>query len=140
MLGYVTLRYVTSRYVSRCENRTSCSVVASNSLFGDTCSTTYKYLEIEYICWKGKSYIRSPVGSVRPGTTVSELCMVLADTPHAFSSLFFGTSLSRMRQIWFVVKLRDRVYTIKYILIGAFHCALFVSRMICACRFSAVAN
>jgi len=30
-------------------------VPASNTHFGDTCSTTFKYLEIEYNCARGKN-------------------------------------------------------------------------------------
>ena len=61
--------------LSRCENRSECSVIASNSLFGDTCSTTYKYLEIEYICWPGKKVCRAPMGSGHPRRFASGACM-----------------------------------------------------------------
>ncbi|KAM3617503.1 uncharacterized protein V6R79_007171 [Siganus canaliculatus] len=34
----------------RCNGRTSCSVKASNGVFGDPCVGTYKYLEVAYRC------------------------------------------------------------------------------------------
>ncbi|XP_071954976.1 L-rhamnose-binding lectin ELEL-1-like isoform X2 [Antedon mediterranea] len=33
-----------------CDGKTSCSVYASNSVFGDPCPGTYKYLEVTYEC------------------------------------------------------------------------------------------
>lgn len=33
-----------------CNGKSSCSVVASNSVFGDPCVGTYKYLEVDYFC------------------------------------------------------------------------------------------
>lgn len=33
-----------------CNGKSSCSVVASNSVFGDPCVGTYKYLEVVYFC------------------------------------------------------------------------------------------
>lgn len=38
----------------RCLGEPWCTVPALNTLFGDTCSTTFKYLEIEYDCDRGK--------------------------------------------------------------------------------------
>eukprot|EP00057_Strongylocentrotus_purpuratus_P032612 XP_788214.1 PREDICTED: L-rhamnose-binding lectin CSL3 [Strongylocentrotus purpuratus] len=35
---------------SACQGRATCSVAASNNVFGDPCVGTYKYLEIEYTC------------------------------------------------------------------------------------------
>merc|ERR1719348_2729938 len=35
---------------SKCEDSRSCIVWARNSVFGDPCYLTYKYLEVEYIC------------------------------------------------------------------------------------------
>ena len=35
---------------SRCNNRSSCSLYASNSVFGDPCWGTYKYLQVKYKC------------------------------------------------------------------------------------------
>ncbi|XP_078667374.1 L-rhamnose-binding lectin CSL3-like [Branchiostoma floridae x Branchiostoma belcheri] len=35
---------------SKCEGHSSCSVQASNSLFGDPCQGTVKYLEVTYKC------------------------------------------------------------------------------------------
>ncbi len=34
----------------QCDGRGTCTVAASNSVFGDPCVNTYKYLEIEYDC------------------------------------------------------------------------------------------
>ena len=35
---------------SRCQGLTSCTITASNSVFGDPCVGTYKYLEVDYTC------------------------------------------------------------------------------------------
>nr|BAE02882.1 skin mucus lectin [Nuchequula nuchalis] len=35
---------------TRCNGKTSCTIEASNSVFGDPCGGTYKYLEVSYIC------------------------------------------------------------------------------------------
>ncbi len=35
---------------NRCDGRQTCNVRASNSVFGDPCGGTYKYLEIQYAC------------------------------------------------------------------------------------------
>ena len=34
----------------KCDHKTSCRVSASNSVFGDPCVGTYKYLEVKYQC------------------------------------------------------------------------------------------
>jgi len=34
----------------RCSGKVSCSVAASNAVFGDPCRNTYKYLEVQYTC------------------------------------------------------------------------------------------
>merc|ERR1712106_597384 len=34
----------------RCSDKVSCSVGASNGIFGDPCYGTYKYLEVQYTC------------------------------------------------------------------------------------------
>ena len=36
-----------------CDGETSCELEAKNSVFGDTCSGTYKYLEVTYQCKSG---------------------------------------------------------------------------------------
>ena len=33
-----------------CEDNVSCTLFASNSIFGDPCPGTYKYLELHYSC------------------------------------------------------------------------------------------
>ena len=35
---------------SKCNNQASCELDSSNSVFGDPCVGTYKYLEVEYRC------------------------------------------------------------------------------------------
>ncbi|XP_077978165.1 uncharacterized protein LOC144433688 [Glandiceps talaboti] len=37
----------------QCEGQTSCSVQASNNVFGDPCVGTFKYLEVQYTCVRG---------------------------------------------------------------------------------------
>ncbi|XP_071485121.1 L-rhamnose-binding lectin CSL3-like [Diadema antillarum] len=39
-----------SRVSSACDRQSSCSVAASNSVFGDPCVGTFKYLEVVYVC------------------------------------------------------------------------------------------
>ncbi|XP_071485118.1 D-galactoside-specific lectin-like [Diadema antillarum] len=39
-----------SKVRSRCEGRRSCSVGATNGVFGDPCRGTYKYLQVQYDC------------------------------------------------------------------------------------------
>ncbi|XP_072178337.1 L-rhamnose-binding lectin CSL3-like [Diadema setosum] len=38
------------RVKNSCEGRNSCSVAATNGVFGDPCVGTYKYLEVQYDC------------------------------------------------------------------------------------------
>ncbi|XP_022618802.1 L-rhamnose-binding lectin SML-like [Seriola dumerili] len=40
----------TDEVADSCNEKNSCSIRASNSVFGDTCSGTYKYLEVNYRC------------------------------------------------------------------------------------------
>ena len=35
---------------SKCNNQSSCSLFASNSVFSDPCQDTYKYLRVKYYC------------------------------------------------------------------------------------------
>ncbi|XP_014854512.1 PREDICTED: L-rhamnose-binding lectin CSL3-like [Poecilia mexicana] len=35
----------------RCNGKQHCNIGASNSMFGDPCVGTYKYLEVDYICY-----------------------------------------------------------------------------------------
>ncbi|XP_054752585.2 L-rhamnose-binding lectin CSL3-like [Lytechinus pictus] len=55
-----------SRVRSFCQGRSSCSVAASNNVFGDPCGGTYKYLEIEYECAR--------LGRMCEGGTLSLSC------------------------------------------------------------------
>ncbi|XP_055015809.1 L-rhamnose-binding lectin SML-like [Boleophthalmus pectinirostris] len=41
---------VISKVAQMCNGHSSCSVIASNSVFGDPCVGTYKYLDVKYIC------------------------------------------------------------------------------------------
>uniref|UniRef100_A0A3P9DNK8 SUEL-type lectin domain-containing protein n=1 Tax=Maylandia zebra TaxID=106582 RepID=A0A3P9DNK8_9CICH len=40
----------TSKVAESCDGKSSCTIRASNSVFGDPCVGTYKYLEVAYIC------------------------------------------------------------------------------------------
>ncbi|XP_062506991.1 L-rhamnose-binding lectin CSL3-like [Corticium candelabrum] len=37
---------------SQCDGKNRCYVRASNSVFGDPCYGTYKYLQVDYVCFK----------------------------------------------------------------------------------------
>ncbi|XP_056241283.1 L-rhamnose-binding lectin SML-like [Seriola aureovittata] len=40
----------TTKVADSCNGKNSCSIKASHTVFGDTCSSTYKYLEVNYRC------------------------------------------------------------------------------------------
>ncbi|XP_038570789.1 L-rhamnose-binding lectin SML-like [Micropterus salmoides] len=40
----------TSKVAESCNGKNSCTIRAVNSVFGDPCGTTYKYLEVAYTC------------------------------------------------------------------------------------------
>uniref|UniRef100_A0A8D3AAM5 SUEL-type lectin domain-containing protein n=1 Tax=Scophthalmus maximus TaxID=52904 RepID=A0A8D3AAM5_SCOMX len=40
----------TSKVAQSCNGKNSCTIRASNSVFGDPCAGTYKYLEVAYVC------------------------------------------------------------------------------------------
>ncbi|XP_042264278.1 rhamnose-binding lectin-like [Thunnus maccoyii] len=40
----------TSKVAESCDGENSCTIVASNSVFGDPCAGIYKYLEVAYVC------------------------------------------------------------------------------------------
>ncbi|XP_039903957.1 L-rhamnose-binding lectin SML-like [Simochromis diagramma] len=40
----------TPKVAERCNGKNSCTISASNSVFGDPCVGTYKYLEVSYVC------------------------------------------------------------------------------------------
>ena len=42
---------------SRCDNRPSCELRASNSVFGDPCKGTHKYLEVKFMCIESPKFI-----------------------------------------------------------------------------------
>uniref|UniRef100_A0A672HAV1 SUEL-type lectin domain-containing protein n=1 Tax=Salarias fasciatus TaxID=181472 RepID=A0A672HAV1_SALFA len=39
-----------SKVSETCDGKRSCNIRASNSMFGDPCRGTYKYLEVDYVC------------------------------------------------------------------------------------------
>ena len=41
----------------QCEGKESCNVLAKNSVFGDPCVGTFKYLEVDYKCGRGRKYV-----------------------------------------------------------------------------------
>ncbi|XP_028438422.1 uncharacterized protein LOC114558561 [Perca flavescens] len=41
----------TRKVADSCNGKNSCTIAASNSVFGDPCVGTYKYLEVAYICY-----------------------------------------------------------------------------------------
>jgi len=51
-----------------CEGKQSCQVAAHDSVFGDPCKMTYKYLEIMYRCYDGR-YPQLNQGDEEEGTT-----------------------------------------------------------------------
>ena len=44
---------VTAMVKNKCDGKNSCELYASNSVFGDTCPGTYKYLEVTFECKSG---------------------------------------------------------------------------------------
>uniref|UniRef100_A0AAQ4NZP9 SUEL-type lectin domain-containing protein n=1 Tax=Gasterosteus aculeatus aculeatus TaxID=481459 RepID=A0AAQ4NZP9_GASAC len=38
------------KVAERCNGKNNCTISATNSVFGDPCGGTYKYLEVAYIC------------------------------------------------------------------------------------------
>ncbi|XP_070824328.1 L-rhamnose-binding lectin SML-like [Chaetodon trifascialis] len=50
----------TRKVADSCNGKNSCTIRASNSVFGDPCAGTYKYLEVAYVCeckyLKGRSH------------------------------------------------------------------------------------
>uniref|UniRef100_A0A3P9DMW7 SUEL-type lectin domain-containing protein n=1 Tax=Maylandia zebra TaxID=106582 RepID=A0A3P9DMW7_9CICH len=53
----------------RCNGKNSCTISASNSVFGDPCVGTYKYLEVDYTCQC--KYLKPGVSSSKPQGPVS---------------------------------------------------------------------
>lgn len=44
----------------RCDGRVTCNIAAENDVFGaDPCPSTYKYLDVHYICEKGRFSLNS---------------------------------------------------------------------------------
>ncbi|XP_035769228.1 L-rhamnose-binding lectin CSL3-like [Neolamprologus brichardi] len=52
-----------------CNGKNSCTISASNSVFGDPCVGTYKYLEVVYTCQC--KYLKAGVSSSKPQGPVS---------------------------------------------------------------------
>lgn len=49
----------------RCNKKVSCSIPADNTIFGDPCVSSSKYLEVDYLCLKQCKYIFYMLGSVK---------------------------------------------------------------------------
>uniref|UniRef100_A0A3B4TVW1 SUEL-type lectin domain-containing protein n=1 Tax=Seriola dumerili TaxID=41447 RepID=A0A3B4TVW1_SERDU len=49
-IQYVLCSNPTSKVAEICNGKNSCTIRASNSVFGDPCVGTYKYLEVAYVC------------------------------------------------------------------------------------------
>uniref|UniRef100_A0A8C9XAB8 SUEL-type lectin domain-containing protein n=1 Tax=Sander lucioperca TaxID=283035 RepID=A0A8C9XAB8_SANLU len=50
----------TGKVADSCNGKNSCTIAASNSVFGDPCVGTYKYLEVAYTC--DCKYLKGPFG------------------------------------------------------------------------------
>lgn len=59
-------------YVYRCNGKNSCTISASNSVFGDPCYGTYKYLEVSYVC--DCKYLFSSVSANSQSSHTEFLC------------------------------------------------------------------
>uniref|UniRef100_A0A3Q2VBZ0 SUEL-type lectin domain-containing protein n=1 Tax=Haplochromis burtoni TaxID=8153 RepID=A0A3Q2VBZ0_HAPBU len=59
----------TSVAAERCNGKNSCTISASNSVFGDPCVGTYKYLEVVYTCQC--KYLKPGLSSSKPQGPVS---------------------------------------------------------------------
>ncbi|XP_065141478.2 uncharacterized protein [Paramisgurnus dabryanus] len=57
---------------SRCDGRKYCSIPASNTVFGDPCVGTYKYLNVSYICIPSSAIIQKR--TTCEGDTISINC------------------------------------------------------------------
>ncbi|XP_054912705.1 L-rhamnose-binding lectin CSL3-like [Poeciliopsis prolifica] len=53
-----------NKVAENCNGKQSCSITAANSVFGDPCVRTYKYLEVDYTC-------ENPEGKPESGSTVA---------------------------------------------------------------------
>ncbi|XP_054881826.1 uncharacterized protein LOC129356249 [Poeciliopsis prolifica] len=53
-----------NKVAESCNGKQSCSITAANSVFGDPCVRTYKYLEVDYTC-------ENPEGKPESGPTVA---------------------------------------------------------------------
>ena len=58
-----------------CNGRKSCELFASNSLFGDPCIGTYKYLDVLYMCVQPGKHCTITMFSY-PYTHVLDLCKI----------------------------------------------------------------
>uniref|UniRef100_A0A8D0CRE0 SUEL-type lectin domain-containing protein n=1 Tax=Sander lucioperca TaxID=283035 RepID=A0A8D0CRE0_SANLU len=50
----------TTQVADSCNGQNSCTIAASNSVFGDPCVGTYKYLKVDYTC--NCKYLKGPFG------------------------------------------------------------------------------
>ncbi|XP_029975050.1 uncharacterized protein LOC115408432 isoform X2 [Salarias fasciatus] len=53
-LGNVRCKNPAKKVAQRCNGKRRCNLRASNSVFGDPCRGTYKYLEVDFVCKKPK--------------------------------------------------------------------------------------
>uniref|UniRef100_A0A672HBI7 SUEL-type lectin domain-containing protein n=1 Tax=Salarias fasciatus TaxID=181472 RepID=A0A672HBI7_SALFA len=49
-LGNVRCKNPAKKVAQRCNGKRRCNLRASNSVFGDPCRGTYKYLEVDFVC------------------------------------------------------------------------------------------
>uniref|UniRef100_A0A672HAW2 SUEL-type lectin domain-containing protein n=1 Tax=Salarias fasciatus TaxID=181472 RepID=A0A672HAW2_SALFA len=49
-LGNVRCKNPAKKVAQRCNGKRRCNLKASNSVFGDPCRGTYKYLEVDFVC------------------------------------------------------------------------------------------
>jgi hypothetical protein len=86
---------VTNKLNSLCYNSNNCSVIVSNSNFGDVCLGTYKYLQVEYCCI---DFISSTTFSTTTPTRTTSSTTTAITTTTSSSSGFLvtceGTSLN----------------------------------------------
>ncbi|XP_023248720.1 rhamnose-binding lectin-like [Seriola lalandi dorsalis] len=72
----------TSKVAEICNGKNSCTIRASNSVFGDPCYGTYKYLEVAYVC-----------------QLLAATCLLTASGFSSAQNYFTSTALSKERVI-----------------------------------------
>ncbi|XP_059189025.1 L-rhamnose-binding lectin CSL1-like [Centropristis striata] len=80
-IGNIDCSNPTSVVSSRCDGKNSCLIEASNSVFGDPCVGTVKYLEVAYICeYPSTNTEESSHQSHQPGSSETMLHFRLCTT------------------------------------------------------------